>query len=412
MGILVINCGSSTLKYKLFETKGERAISFGVIERIGEEESAVKYCIAGGRVNEKKRKVPSHDYAFGLVADILRDALCEIPDSHMSVDAVGHRVVHGGSKYSDSILIDSQVIADIKGYINLAPLHNPPNLAGIEAAMKVLPVPQVAVFDTAFHQSMPEHAYTYGLPYKLCEKHGIRRYGFHGSSHAFVSQYAADLMGLPLEEMKMITCHLGSGSSITAIQNGRSVDTSMGMTPLAGVMMGTRTGSFDPSITYFLEDKEGLSHKELDSLLNKKSGLLGVSGISNDLRDILSAAKGGNQRAQLAIAMHNYGIIKTIGAYAAAMNGVDAIVFTAGIGENSSDIREAICSHLSYLGVVVDKQLNRDADGACVVSEVGSCVNILVVPTDEELFIARETERCVADQCFSSAHEKPKTVVR
>ncbi len=389
MKVLVVNCGSSSLKYQLFDMKDEDVLANGSVDRIGPQASTLK--AQGGRCKQVTRKVKAanHLEAFKLAVQQMKEAKVL---GGGDVQAVGHRVVHGGDKYSSSVIIDKAVLRDIGRFSEFAPLHNPANLAGIKAAMKLMPkAPHVAVFDTAFHHTIPEFAYLYGLPYNISKKHGIRKYGFHGSSHAYVAQRTAIILGRPLRSLKVITCHIGSGTSICAVKRGRSLDTSMGMTPLQGVIMGTRTGSIDPAIVDFLEKKEKLSPQQAQELFNKKSGLLGISGVSNDVRDIEKAAAKGNKRAELALAIHAYQIKKFIGSYIMAMSGVDAITFTAGVGENSVRVRGDVCSHLEFLDTYIDDDKNRKAQGECVISTSDSKVAILVIPTDEELYIARET---------------------
>ena len=389
MKVMVVNCGSSSLKFKLFDMTDEDVLASGAVDRIGPQASV----LAGQalRYRQVKRKVKATDHleAFKIAMGFMKEAKVL---ANGEVQAVGHRVVHGGDKYSSSVIIDKTVLKDIERFSGFAPLHNPANLSGIRAAMKLMPkVPHVAVFDTAFHHTIPEFAYLYGLPYNVSKKHGIRKYGFHGSSHAYVAQRTAIILGRPLRSLKIITCHIGSGTSICAVKRGRSLDTSMGMTPLQGVIMGTRTGSLDPSIVDFLEKREKLSQKQAMELFNKKSGLLGISGVSNDVRDIEKAAAKGNRRAELALALHAYQIKKFIGSYIMAMSGVDAITFTAGVGENSPRVRADVCSHLEFLDTYVDDDRNRKARGECIISARDSKVAILVIPTDEELYIARET---------------------
>lgn len=357
MKILVLNAGSSSLKYQLFDMPVAKVLTSGLIEQIGESGS----------------KIASHKEAIDIVLQGLIDSKEKIIDSLSDIDAIGHRVVHGGESFQAPVLITDEVKAKIRECFKLAPLHNPPNLSGIEAVTNLLQdVPQVAVFDTAFHQTIPDYAFLYALPYELYEKHGIRRYGFHGTSHKYVSLKAAEALNKPLEELKVVTCHLGNGCSVAAIKNGQSVDTSMGFTPLEGLVMGTRSGDLDPAIVSFMMEQEGLSHQEVDTMLNKKSGLLGISGVSNDVRSLIEAVEKGNKRAQLALDMFAYRVRKYIGSYAFAMGGVDAIVFTGGIGQYANSLREKI---LEGIFGVVDKDKTK----------------VLVIPTNEELMIAKET---------------------
>ncbi|MDR3265531.1 MAG: acetate kinase, partial [Synergistaceae bacterium] len=340
MKILVINCGSSSLKYQFFDMNKEQVLAKGLVERIGIDGSRIKHTKTGVDAVTTETSIPDHRVAIRLVLDALLDKNHGVLSSLDEISAVGHRVVHAGEKFATSVKLDSKVLDALKECIPLAPLHNPANLMGIDAVTDVLPkVPQVGVFDTAFHQTMPRNAFIYGVPYGYYEKYGVRRYGFHGTSHYYVAHRAAEMLDRPIEKLKIITCHLGNGSSITAVDGGKSVDTSMGFTPLAGVLMGTRSGDIDPALVAFLAATEKLSIKEVDDLLNKKSGMLGISGISSDLRDIEEAAKRGEERSKLALQTLTYGIKKYIGAYAAAMGGLDAVVFTAGVGENSATVR-------------------------------------------------------------------------
>ncbi|HWJ02844.1 MAG TPA: acetate kinase, partial [Verrucomicrobiae bacterium] len=342
------------------------------------------------------QELPSHNEAISLVLKTLTDAEVGVIASLQEIRSVGHRVVHGGEKFASSVLIDDAVMAALQECVELAPLHNPPNIMGIEACNKLMPgVPQVAVFDTAFHQTMPPKAYLYGLPYELYEKYKIRKYGFHGTSHKYVTMRAAEMLGKPVEETKIITCHLGNGSSITAIEGGKSIETSMGFTPLEGLMMGTRSGDLDPAIVTFIMEKENLDAEQVNDLLNKKSGVLGVSGVSSDFRDIEDAAAQGNYRAQLALDIFANDVKKYVGAYAAVLNGADAIVFTAGLGENSPETREAIAGELGYLGVAIDPAKNKVRGKETDVSQDGASCRVLVIPTNEELMIAQDTAEIV-----------------
>lgn len=391
--VLVINCGSSSLKYQLFNMEGESVLAKGLVERIGLDGSALIHTGKAGKKVKIERELKDHKQAIRIVLEALTDSRHGVIKNFDDIDAIGHRVVHGGEAFSGSVKIDNEIMAALKRNIDLAPLHNPPNIMGIEACIEILPkVVQVGVFDTAFHQTMPDYAYIYGLPYEMYEKHEVRRYGFHGTSHQYVAQRAAEICGRPLEELKIITCHLGNGASITAVEKGRSVDTSMGFTPLEGLIMGTRSGDIDPAIPFYLMKKLDMSHDEVNEFLNKKSGVLGISGVSSDFRDLEQAAGEGNRRAQLALKSFIYRVIKYIGAYAAAMNGVDVLVFTAGLGENSAIAREEICASLSFLGVEIDKDKNNIRGKESDVSKESSRVRVMLIPTNEELMIARDTK--------------------
>ncbi len=395
MKVLVINAGSSSLKYQFLESETGEVLAKGGAERIGLDNA----CIIHARFDEEKVRIdedlPNHKDAVEKVLEILTSSEHGVIHSMMEIDAVGHRVVHGGEKFSSSVIITPSVKSAIRVCSSLAPLHNPANMIGIEACEAAMPgVPQVAVFDTAFHQTMPPEAYMYALPYEIYEEYRIRRYGFHGTSHRYVAERAAAMLGKPLEELKIVTCHLGNGSSIAAVKNGMSIDTSMGLTPLAGICMGTRCGDIDPAIVTILMEKEGLDMKGVDSLMNKKSGVHGVSGVSSDFRDLYKASREGYERATMALDMFIYQCKKFIGAYAAAMNGLDAVVFTAGIGENTPELRESVSEGLSYLGLHLDPKKNDGLRGKeADVSAEGSVVRVLVIPTNEELAIARETDR-------------------
>lgn len=396
MNILVINCGSSSLKYQLLETETQQASAKGLVERIGMPGSVLTHRKAGGEKEIVTAEIPNHTVAIKLVLDALVNPEYGVVKELNEIQAVGHRVVHGGEKFAQSVLIDDEVIKAIEDCIELAPLHNPPNIAGIEACKNLMPgVPQVAVFDTAFHQTMPPKAYIYGLPYEMYEKYKIRKYGFHGTSHKYVSQRAAALLNRPLEDLKLISCHLGNGSSITAIEGGKSVETSMGFTPLEGLMMGTRCGDLDPAIVSYIQQKEDLTSKRVNDFLNKKCGVLGVSGVSSDFRDIENAADEGNYRAQLALDVFAHDVKKYIGSYAAVLNGADAIIFTAGLGENSASMRESIVSELSYLGVEIDPEKNATRGKEINISTENARCRILVIPTNEELMIAMDTYEIV-----------------
>lgn len=394
MKILVINCGSSSLKYQLFDMDHESVLAKGLVERIGIDGSQIKHMKTGLEMLVKQTPIPNHKVAIQLVLDTLLGGRHGVLFSLDELSAVGHRIVHGGEDFASSVKIDAKVLEAVKRCVPLAPLHNPANIMGIEAVLEVLPnVPQVGVFDTAFHQTMPQHAFMYGVPYGYYEKYKVRRYGFHGTSHYFVSRRAAEMLGQPIEKLKIITCHLGNGSSITAVDGGKSVDTSMGFTPLAGVLMGTRSGDVDPALLPFIAKTEKMGMDEIDMLLNKKSGLLGISGTSSDLRDVEDAALKGDKRAQLAVNMLNYDIKKFIGAYAAAMGGVDVLVFTAGVGENSIPTRAAVCEGLEFLGIKIDPEKNAVRGKEADISAADSRVRVLVIPTNEELMIARDTKR-------------------
>ena len=396
MKILVLNSGSSSIKYQLFNMEDENVLMKGVVERIGIDDSFLEFENEAGEEFKIESEIPDHSKGIELVIDSLLDDANGVLNSMDEITAVGHRVVHGGEKFANSTLIDDEVIEQMEDVSDLAPLHNPPNLAGIKVCKDMMPeTPQVGVFDTAFHQSMPEEAYMYAIPYEYYEKHDIRRYGFHGTSHKFVAKKAADLLNKDQKDAKVITCHLGNGASVAAVDGGESVDTSMGLTPLEGLVMGTRSGDIDPAIIPFLMKKEGLDADEVDNILNKKSGLLGVSGVSNDSRDIKEAAQSGNERAELARKLFNYRVKKYIGAYAAAMGGVDAIVFTAGIGENSKAVRKDVMEDMEFLGIEIDEKANDVRGETREISTEDSRVKVFTIPTNEELVIARETEEIV-----------------
>ena len=395
MKILVINAGSSSLKYQLIDMDKSEVMAKGLCERIGIGESKLNHTPNGCEKIVIEKDMKDHADAIKMVLDALTDTNHGVIASMDEITAVGHRVVHGGEKFNKSVIIDDAVKAALEECIPLAPLHNPANIIGIEACEKAMPgVPQVGVFDTAFHQTMPKEAYMYGLPYDMYEKHKIRRYGFHGTSHKFVSEQAALMLNKPAEELKIITFHLGNGSSITAVDGGKSIDTSMGFTPLAGVVMGTRCGDIDPAIVKFIADTENMDLQAVDNLLNKKSGVDGISGVSSDFRDLEAAASEGNEKAQLALDMFVYSVRKFLGQYIVAMGGVDAIVFTAGIGENTVIIRDAILANTEFLGIEIDKDKNAKAiRGAQMdISTDASKVRVLVIPTNEELMIAKETQ--------------------
>lgn len=391
MNVLVINCGSSSLKFQLINSESEAVLAKGLCERIGID-GRLTYQPAGGEKNVSEKAMPTHTEAIQFVIDALTDADTGVVKSLDEIGAVGHRVVHGGEKFAKSVVVTPEVKAAIAECNDLAPLHNPANLIGIEACESLMPsTPQVVVFDTAFHQTMPEKAYMYGLPYEYYEKYKVRRYGFHGTSHSFVSKRVAEIVGKPYNATKTIVCHLGNGASISAVLNGESVDTSMGLTPLEGLVMGTRSGDIDPAIMEFVAKKENLDIAGIMNVLNKKSGVEGISGVSSDFRDLEEAAKAGNKRAELAIDVFAYRVAKYVGAYTAAMNGVDNIVFTAGIGENAGLVRTKVCSYLGYLGITIAEEANGKRGEEIVISTPDSKVKVLVVPTNEELAIARET---------------------
>ena len=396
MKILVLNCGSSSLKYQLIDMTNEDALAAGVCERIGIEGSFIKHSVGDAKATKTEKSMTDHKEAIGHVISALLEGEGAVISDITEVTAVGHRVVHGGEKFNKSALITDEVYAGIKAASAFAPLHNPANLMGIDATKELLPnAPQVAVFDTAFHQTMPATSYLYALPYDLYEKHGIRRYGFHGTSHFYVSARAADMMGKDIKDLKIITAHLGNGASVCAIRNGESIDTSMGFTPLEGLAMGTRSGDLDPAIVGFLAEKENLSTAEVIDILNKKSGVLGLSQVSSDFRDIEDAEKSGNKQAALALRAYAYRVAKYIGSYVAAMNGVDAIVFTAGLGENSPETRAEISSYLGYLGIEIDKEVNNARGKELKVSKNTNGPAVFAIPTNEELVIARDTKALI-----------------
>lgn len=399
MKVLVINAGSSSLKYQLIDVDTKDVIAKGLVDRIGISDSNVIYKPAMGKTGfAVVRDVKDHTEAIRIVIEAMLDPVNGVIKSMDEIDAVGHRVVHGGEKFTAPVLINDAVMETIETLTDLAPLHNPANMMGIRACREIMPnAPMVAVFDTAFHQTMPAEAYIYALPYEAYTDNMVRRYGFHGTSHNYVSKVAVEMLGKPAEETKIVTCHLGNGSSIAAVKGGKCIDTSMGLTPLEGVPMGTRCGDIDPAIVLYLMKKLNLNVNEMDAYLNKKSGVLGISGISSDMRDIEAAAKQGNERAELALATLAYKVKKYIGAYVAAMDGVDAIVFTAGVGENAANIRERIISGLGYLGVVPDYELNSNCPrGQNVeISKPESSVKVFVIPTDEEMMIATQTAELV-----------------
>ena len=393
MNILVINCGSSSLKFQLINAESEEVLAKGLCERIGID-GRLTYQPAGGEKEISEKAMPTHTEAIQFVIDALTNEKTGVVKSLSEIGAVGHRIVHGGEKFASSVVITEEVKKAVEECNDLAPLHNPANLIGVEACEKLMPgTPMVAVFDTAFHQTMPEKAYMYGLPYEYYEKYKVRRYGFHGTSHSYVSKKAAEVMGKAYDEVKTIVCHLGNGASVSAVLNGKSVDTSMGLTPLEGLVMGTRSGDIDPAIMEFIAQKENLDIEGIMNVLNKKSGVFGLSGeISSDFRDLTGAMAEGDKKAKIALEVFAYRVAKYIGAYAAAMNGVDDIVFTAGIGENVSYVREQVCSYLGYLGVDLDPDANEKFRGEQgEITKPGCKVRVFVIPTNEELAIARET---------------------
>ena len=397
MNILVINCGSSSLKYQLINSESEEVLAKGLCERIGIDGSCITHQPKGGEKVKTEIAMPTHTQAVAAVIEKLTDEKVGVVKSLAEIDAVGHRIVHGGEKFASSVVIDAEVMKAIEDCNDLAPLHNPANMIGINSCKEIMPdVPMVAVFDTAFHQTMPKKAYLYGLPYEYYEKYKVRRYGFHGTSHDFVSNRVAEIMGRKREDLKIIVCHLGNGASVSAVKNGKCVDTSMGLTPLEGLIMGTRSGDIDPAIVSFLADKEGKTADEIINICNKKSGVLGLSGnVSSDFRDLAQAAADGNEKADIALKTWAYHVAKYVGAYAAAMNGVDVIAFTAGVGENNVDARAEVCSYLGYLGVTINAEANKKRGEEVEISTPDSTTKVYVVPTDEELAIARETARLV-----------------
>ncbi len=397
MKILVINCGSSSLKFQLIDSDSEQCIAKGLCERIGIDGSMITYAPAGGEKEVTVTPMADHTDAIRLVLEALANEKTGVVKSLDEIGAVGHRVVHGGEKFSGSVVITDEVISAVEECNDLAPLHNPANLIGIDACKKLMPdTPMVGVFDTAFHQTMPEEAYLYGLPFEYYQKYKIRRYGFHGTSHSFVSKKAAEDLGVPYEDLKIIVCHLGNGASVSAVKNGKCVDTSMGLTPLEGLIMGTRSGDIDPAIIEFIAHKEGKDIDQVMSILNKKSGVLGLSGnLSSDFRDLEAGYNSGDENAIRALKTYCYHVAKYIGAYTAAMNGVDVICFTAGIGENAPLVRRLTCGYLGYLGIALEEEANSKRGEDIVISTPGSAVKVMVIPTNEELAIAREVVRLV-----------------
>jgi len=391
MNVLVINCGSSSLKYQVINSGTEGVLAKGLCERIGIDGRLV-YEPAGGEKEVTEAAMPTHKQAIQMVIDALTNEKTGVIKSLDEIGAVGHRIVHGGEKFAASAIITDEMIQAVEECSDLAPLHNPANLIGVRACQELMPnTPMVGVFDTAFHQTMPKEAYLYGVPYEYYENYAVRKYGFHGTSHSYVSKRAAAILDKPYESLKTIVCHLGNGASICAVKNGQSVDTSMGLSPLEGLVMGTRSGDIDPSAVEYIAKKEGLDLAGVINVLNKKSGVMGLSGVSSDFRDLEAAEKAGNERAATAQQVFNYRVLKYIGAYTAAMNGVDCICFTAGLGENNGVIRKQICDNLAYLGIQIDDEANSRRGEEVVISTPDSKVKVLVIPTNEELAIARET---------------------
>ena len=392
MKILVLNCGSSSVKYKLINPETKAVLAEGGVEKIGLPDSFLKFKLPDGTKQTVNVSMPDHKEAIRQVTKVLTDPKTGVINSFDEIDAVGHRVVHGMEYFNKSVLITPEVIEKVKECYPVAPLHNPANVTGIEAVEELMPsTPQVAVFDTAFHQTMPAKAYMYALPYEDYTKYGVRRYGFHGTSHRYVSRRACEFLGLPYDKQRIITCHIGNGASITAIENGKSVDTSMGLTPTEGLMMGTRVGDVDPGALVYLMQRQGLDADGLQKVIQKESGVLGVSGISNDMRDIEAGITAGNERAKLAMDMYEYRILKYIGAYTAVLGGVDIIVFTGGVGENQTGTREAICRQLAFMGVTFNAEANKVRGEEIEISGKDSKVHVVVIPTDEEMMIAQDT---------------------
>ena len=397
MKVLVLNCGSSSIKYKLYDMNGQKELASGGIEKIGLPDSFLKFTLSDGSKQVITQEIKEHTAGIELILKTLTDAKYGAIKSLDQIDAVGHRVVHGGDKFCSSVVINQEVIDKIEECVDLAPLHNPANLKGIFAIQKILPkVPQVAVFDTSFHQTMPSYAYMYALSYDYYEKYGVRRYGFHGTSHRYVAKRGCEFLGLDIENSRIITAHIGNGGSITAIKNGKSIDTSMGMTPVEGLMMGSRSGNIDLGVLTYLMEKENLSTRQINDIINKKSGLVGVSGVSSDMRDIENAIEQGNERARLAMDMYFYYILKYVSGYIAVLGGVDAIIFTGGVGENQPIMRKYVCDSLAFLGVDFNNELNDRIKGReTELTFPNSKVRVAVIPTNEELAIAIDTEELV-----------------
>ena len=398
MKILVLNCGSSSVKYKLIDTANNATMAEGGVEKIGLEDGFLKYKKNDGSKEIVELGLVDHKKSIEAILSNLTDANVGCIKSFEEIDAVGHRVVHGGEKFASSVLITDEVISQVKDCYDLAPLHNPANITGIEAISSLMPnVPQVGVFDTAFHQTMPARSFMYALPYKFYKENGLRRYGFHGTSHRYVSARAAEFLGIDINNCKMVTCHVGNGGSISAVLNGKSVDTSMGLTPTEGLMMGTRCGDVDPGAITYLMTKYNMNASDIQTLINKQSGMEGFSEISSDMREIEAAVKNGNERAKLALDMYELRITKYIGAYAAEMGGLDVIVFTGGVGENQTDVRENVCAPLKFMGVEINTEINDNIRGTeAEISTAGSRVKVVVIPTDEEMMIARDTQEIVS----------------
>jgi len=402
MKVFVLNCGSSSLKYQLINMEDETVLAKGLVEKIGEEISVLKHEAINKEELEITEKISDHNKAIKMVLDVLQDEKTGVIKNMDEISAVGHRVVHGGEKFSGSVLINDAVSEALRENIKLAPLHNPANLIGIEVSQKLMPdTPNIGVFDTAFHQSMPEQSFLYAVPYSWYKENGVRRYGFHGTSHKFVSERASELDGRNCEDLKIITCHLGNGASIAAVDRGRVVDTSMGLTPLEGLAMGTRSGDIDPGIIPYIMKERDLSIEDVDEVLNKESGVLGISGVSNDFRDLSEAAEAGSRRAELALKIFCRRVKKYIGAYAAVMGGVDILVFTAGIGENAVDVKEMILSDMEYFGICIDKEKNNCRGEEIKISKKESAVKVYVIPTNEELVIAREAKEIIENHIKS-----------
>jgi acetate kinase len=397
MKILVLNCGSSSIKFQLFDMNTKDVIAKGIVEKVGLKGSFLKLEKLNGEKVKFDGEIIDHQTGIEYVLGVLTSKKHGCIENLNEIDAVGHRVVHGGEKFNSSVLITDEVIKQLELCIELAPLHNPPNLKGIYAMQTLLPtVPQVGVFDTAFHQTMPKHAYMYAIPYSLYEKYGIRRYGFHGTSHRYVSARACEVLGVPYEDQKIITCHLGNGASMAAIDHGKSIDTSMGLTPVEGLIMGTRAGDLDLGVITFIMDKEEIDFKAANTLINKHSGILGITGISSDMREVEEAESKGNERAKLSLDMYHYRIKKYIGAYIAAMNGLDILVFTGGVGENSAETRAEVCKDMNFLGIDFDFEKNKGVRGKeTILSTASSKAKVMVIPTNEELVIAQDTEKIV-----------------
>ena len=399
MKVLVINCGSSSLKYQVLDMTNEELICKGLVERIGMEGSVISHTKTGMDKFVLEAPMKDHKDAIGHVIDALKDEEHGVVKDMSEIGAVGHRVVHAGEKFAHSVLITDDVIKALEECVELAPLHNPPNLLGIAACQELMPdTPMVGVFDTAFHQTMPPQSYIYAIPYEYYEKYGIRRYGFHGTSHQYVSERAAEMLNVNIEDLKIITCHLGNGASVSAIKRGKCIDTSMGLTPLEGLVMGTRSGDIDPAIVTYIREKENLEQGVANEILNKKSGMLGISGVSSDFRDIEAAAEEGNERAMLALKVFAQRVKFYIGGYIAEMNGVDAIVFTAGVGENDMGMRDIICNEMGNLGIKLDLVKNKVRGKKMVISAEDSKVKVLLIPTNEELMIARDTYNIVTNK--------------